>query len=108
MFRDPGNTPSSAEINARNAVSSLRRRGLFLAVGIRPQPEPDIGDGAGDEREPEQIAAAAANCKIPLPTQRSLQAMWQIRVNCTRVDSFGTRFDTSFADDQNFDPGPLK
>jgi hypothetical protein len=25
----------------------------------------------------ERIAAAAANCKIPLPTQQSLQAMWQ-------------------------------
>ncbi len=56
----------------------------------------------------ERIAAAAANCKILLPSQRSLQAMWQTRVTCTRVDSFGTRFDASFADDQNFDPGPLK
>ena len=55
----------------------------------------------------ERIAAAAANCKIPLPAQRSLQAMWQTRVTCTRVDSFGTRFDASFADDQSFDPGPL-
>ena len=27
-----------------------------------------------------QIAAAAANCKIPLPSQRSLQRMWQTRV----------------------------
>ena len=55
----------------------------------------------------ERIAAAAANCKIPLPAQQSLQAMWQTRVTCTRVDSFGTRFDASFADDQSFDPGPL-
>lgn len=53
----------------------------------------------------ERIAAAAANCKIPLPTQRSPQAMWQIRVNCTRVDSSGTRFDASFAGDQDCDPG---
>jgi hypothetical protein len=54
----------------------------------------------------ERIAAAAANCKIPLPSQPSLQAMWQIRVTCTRVEGFGTRFDPSFADDQSFDPGP--
>jgi hypothetical protein len=50
---------------------------------------------------------AAANCKILLPSQQSLQAMWQTRVTCTRADSFGTRFDASFADDQSFDPGPL-
>ena len=55
----------------------------------------------------EQIAAAAANCKIPLPTQQSLQAMWQTRITCTRVEGLGTRFDASFADDQSFDPGPL-
>jgi hypothetical protein len=55
----------------------------------------------------ERIAAAAANCKIPLPTQQSLQAMWQTRVTCTRVEGLGTRFDASFADDQSFDPGPL-
>jgi hypothetical protein len=54
----------------------------------------------------EQIAAAAANCKILLPSQRSLQRMWQTRVTCTRVDSYGTRFDASFADDQSFNPGP--
>ena len=35
----------------RMRSASLRRRGLFPAVGIGPQPEPDIGDGAGDERE---------------------------------------------------------
>jgi DNA-binding SARP family transcriptional activator len=56
----------------------------------------------------ERIAAAAANCKIPLPAQRSLQAMWQLGVTCSRVDSFGTRFDTSFADDQRFGPGPVR
>jgi len=55
----------------------------------------------------ERIAAAAANCKILLPSQRSLQAMWQTRVTCTRVEGLGTRFDASFADDQSFDPGPL-
>ena len=33
--------------------------------------------------------------------------MWQTRVTCTRADSFGTRFDASFADDQGFDPGRL-
>ena len=55
----------------------------------------------------ERIAAAAANCKIPLPSQQSLQAMWQTRVTCTRVEGLGTRFDASFADDQSFDPGPL-
>ena len=54
----------------------------------------------------EQIAAAAANCKILLPSQRSLQGLWQTRITCTRADSFGTRFDASFADDQSFDPGP--
>lgn len=54
----------------------------------------------------ERIAAAAANCTIPPPRQRSLQAMWQTRVACTRVESFGTRFDATFADDQSFDPGP--
>jgi len=54
----------------------------------------------------ERIAAAAANCKIPLPSQQSLQAMWQIRVTCTRVDFFGTRFDDGFADDQVFTPVP--
>jgi hypothetical protein len=54
----------------------------------------------------ERIAGAAANCKILLPSRRSLQGMWQTRVTCTRVDSFGTRFDASFADDQSFDPGP--
>jgi hypothetical protein len=54
----------------------------------------------------ERIAAAAANCKIPLPSQQSLQAMWQIRVTCTRVDFFGTRFDDGFADDQVFAPVP--
>jgi len=54
----------------------------------------------------ERIAAAAANCKIPLPAQRSLQAMWQLGVTCSRVDSLGTRFDASFADDQRFGPGP--
>jgi hypothetical protein len=55
----------------------------------------------------ERIAAAVGNCRIPLPTQQSLQAMWQIRVTCTRaVCSSGTRFDASFADDQDFDPGP--
>jgi len=55
----------------------------------------------------ERIAAAAANCKIPLPSQQSLQAMWQIRVTCTRAEGLGTQFDPSFADDQSFDPGPL-
>ena len=55
----------------------------------------------------ERIAAAAANCKIPLPAQQSLTAMWQTRVTCTRVEGLGTRFDASFADDQSFDPGPL-
>jgi hypothetical protein len=55
----------------------------------------------------ERIAAAAANCKIPLPTQQSLQAMWQTGVTCTRVEGLGTRFDASFAADQSFDPGPL-
>ena len=54
-----------------------------------------------------RIGAAAANCKIPLPAEPSLTAMWQIRVTCTRVEHFGTRFDASFADDQRFDPGPL-
>lgn len=55
----------------------------------------------------EQIAAAAANCKILLPSQQSpLQRMWQTRVTCTRADSYGTRFDAGFADDQSFDPGP--
>ncbi len=54
----------------------------------------------------ERIGAAAANCKVPLPAQPSLTAMWQIRVTCTRVEHFGTRFDASFADDQSFDPGP--
>jgi hypothetical protein len=53
-----------------------------------------------------QIAAAAANCKIVLPSQRSLQRMWQTKVTCIRADSFGTRFDASFAEDQGFDPGP--
>jgi hypothetical protein len=43
----------------------------------------------------EQIAGAAANCKILLLSRRSLQGMWQTRVTCTRVDSFGTRFDAS-------------
>ena len=33
--------------------------------------------------------------------------MWQIGVTCTRVEYFGTRFDSSFKDDQRFDPGPL-
>ena len=47
-----------------------------------------------------RVGAAAANCKIPLPAQPSLTAMWQIRVTCTRVEHFGTRFDASFADDQ--------
>jgi hypothetical protein len=56
----------------------------------------------------ERIAAAAANCKIRLPAQQSLQAMWQTWVTCTRVEHFGTRFDASFADDQSFDPGPLR
>ena len=55
----------------------------------------------------ERIAAAAANCKIPLPSQPSLAATWQIRVTCTRVEGFGTQFDPSFADDQSFDPGPM-
>ena len=55
----------------------------------------------------ERIAAAAANCKTPLPAQPSLAAMWQTRVTCTRVEGLGTRFDASFADDQSFDPGPL-
>ena len=32
--------------------------------------------------------------------------MWQIRVTCTRVDFFGTRFDDGFADDQVFAPVP--
>ena len=54
----------------------------------------------------ERIAAAAANCKIPLPSQQSLQAMWQIGVTCTRVDFFGTRFDAGFAADQVFAPDP--
>ena len=53
----------------------------------------------------ERIAAAAANCNIALPSQQSLQAMWHTRVTCSRVDPFGTRFDASFADDQEFDPG---
>jgi hypothetical protein len=51
-----------------------------------------------------RIGAAAANCKIPLPAQPSLAAMWQIRVTCTRVEHFGTQFDSSFKDDQNYDP----
>ena len=54
-----------------------------------------------------RIGAAAANCKVPLPAQPSLTAMWQIRVTCTRAEHFGTRFDASSADDQRFDPGPL-
>jgi hypothetical protein len=56
----------------------------------------------------ERIGAAAANCKVPLPAQPSLTAMWQIRVTCTRVEHFGTRFDAGFADDQGFDPGPRR
>ena len=55
----------------------------------------------------ERIGAAAASCKVPLPAQPGLTAMWQIRVTCTRAEHFGTRFDASFADDQSFDPGPL-
>jgi hypothetical protein len=55
----------------------------------------------------ERIAAAAANCKLRLPAQQSLQAMWQARITCARAASFGTRFDASFAADQSFDPGPL-
>ena len=54
-----------------------------------------------------RIGAAAANCKVPLPAQPSLTAMWQIGVTCTRVEGLGTRFDASFADDQRFGPGPL-
>lgn len=54
----------------------------------------------------ERIAAAAANCKIPLPSQQSLQAMWQTRITCARAGYLGTRFDARFADDQASTPGP--
>ncbi len=53
----------------------------------------------------ERPGAAAANCKIPLPAQPSLAAMWQIRVTCTRVAYLGTQLDSGFKDDQDFDPG---
>jgi len=53
----------------------------------------------------EQIAAAAANCTIPLPAQQSLQAMWQTRVACRHTSYLGTPFDASFTADQSFDPG---
>ena len=53
----------------------------------------------------ERLGAAAANCKIPLPAQPSLAAMWQIRVTCTRVAYLGTQLDSGFKDDQDFDPG---
>src|ERR1035441_3209554 len=54
----------------------------------------------------ERIAAAAASCKIPLPSPPSLPTMGQIRVPSARVDFFGTRFDDDFADDQVFAPVP--
>ena len=53
----------------------------------------------------ERIGAAAANCKITLPAQPSLAAMWQTGVTCTRAGYLGTRFDSSFKDDQDFEPG---
>jgi hypothetical protein len=53
----------------------------------------------------ERIGAAAASCKITLPAQPGLTAMWQTRVTCTRTGHLGTRFDTSFLDDQDFEPG---
>ena len=53
----------------------------------------------------ERIGSAAANCKIPMPAQPSLAAMWQTGVSCTRAGYLGTRFDSSFKDDQDFEPG---
>jgi hypothetical protein len=53
----------------------------------------------------ERIGAAAASCKITLPAQPGLTVMWQTGVTCTRTGHLGTRFDTSFLDDQDFQPG---
>ena len=53
----------------------------------------------------ERIGAAAANCKITLPAQPGLTAMWQTRITCTPTAYLGTRFDTSFLEDQDFEPG---
>ena len=53
----------------------------------------------------QRIGAAAANCKIPLPAQPGLTALWQTGVTCTRAGYLGTRFDSSFKDDQDFEPG---
>jgi hypothetical protein len=53
----------------------------------------------------ERIGAAAASCEITLPAQPGLTAMWQTGVTCTRTGHLGTRFDSSFLDDQDFEPG---
>ena len=53
----------------------------------------------------QRIGAAAANCKIPLPAQPSLAALWQTGVTCSRAGYLGTRFDSSFKEDQDFEPG---
>ena len=53
----------------------------------------------------QRIGAAAANCKITLPDQPSLAALWQTGVTCTRAGYPGTRFDRSFKGDQDFEPG---
>ena len=50
------------------------------------------------------IAAAAANCKVQLPAQHSLELLWQTRITCARAGSSGTWFEDDFADDQVFDP----
>jgi hypothetical protein len=53
----------------------------------------------------DRIGAAAASCKIPLPGQPNLAALWQTGITCTRTAYLGTRFDSSFNDDQDFEPG---
>ena len=63
------------------------------------------GRTALQDQKPERIEAAALNCRIPLPAQPGLAAMWQTGVTCTRAEYLGTRFDSSFKDDQDFEPG---
>lgn len=102
----PGNPATTAVFHVPAAARPLlaaARHFSCSAPGHRPAGRLFAATPFSNER----IAAAAANCKIPLPAQQSLQAMWQTRVTCSRADSLGTRLDASFAADQSFDPGPL-
>lgn len=101
--RNPATTAVFHVPDAARPLLAAARHFSYSAPGHRPAGRLFAATPFSNER----IAAAAANCRIRLPAQQSLQAMWQTRITCSRAEGLGTRFDASFAADQAFDPGPL-